>query len=140
MVWESDRFKARGLKGTRTEIHAACAPYRYHALALRLLAGVVQKNKRNPGDIKVARRYPVLPELKGKEKHHILQIVYDELDELKRLLLSRIAAFRSPMTYEALAIFMAPSPGQRRSGPRRRRGGPGDRRPLRVPPEAGRHP
>ncbi len=98
-------FHAQGILGTRAEIQAACAPYGYHALALRLLAGVVKKDRRTPGDIKVASRYPVLPELKGREQHHILQIAYDQLDRPKRALLSRLAAFRSPMPYEALAAL-----------------------------------
>lgn len=98
-------FHAEEIHGTRAEIEEVCAPYGYHPLALRLLAGVVAKDKRNPGNIEVARRYPVLPELKGKEQHHILQVAYDTLSKPKRTLLSRIAAFRSPMTYETLAIF-----------------------------------
>jgi len=99
-------FRAQGVeKGTRAEIQTACAAYGYHPLALRLLAGVIVADKRNPGDVRVAERYPVLPELKGKEQHHILQVAYDTLDKPKRGLLSRIAAFRSPMTYETLLIF-----------------------------------
>jgi len=92
-------------KGTRAEIEAACEPYGYHPLALRLLAGVIAKDKRMPGDIRVAGRHPVLPELKGKEHHHTLQVSYDTLDERKRTLLSRIAAFRSPMAYDAVAVL-----------------------------------
>jgi len=99
-------FRAQGVKkGTRAEIEDACGPYGYHPLALRLLAGVIVRDKRNPGDIKVAGRYPVLPELKGKEQHHILQVAYETLDEEKRTLLSKIAAFRNPMTYDALLVF-----------------------------------
>jgi tetratricopeptide (TPR) repeat protein len=96
-------FHAQGVKGTRAEIQAACRPYGYLPLALRLLSGLVVRDKRTPGDIRVARRYPVLPELKGKEQHHILEVAYNALDEKK--LLSRISAFRSPMTYEVLSVF-----------------------------------
>jgi tetratricopeptide (TPR) repeat protein len=98
-------FWAQGVRGTRAEIEAACQPYGYLPLALRLLAGVIVRDKRKPGDISVAGRYPVLPELKGKEQHHILQVAYDALDEQKRALLSCIAAFRSAMDYEALAVL-----------------------------------
>ena len=98
-------FHAEGVKGTRAEIEAACSPYGYHPLALRLLAGVIARDKRAPGDVQVAGRHPVLPELKGKEQHHILQVDYDTLDRRKRSLLSSIAAFRSPVDYEALSIF-----------------------------------
>ncbi|MFN8479456.1 MAG: hypothetical protein U0074_16700, partial [Kouleothrix sp.] len=98
-------FQTQGIRGTRAEIMAACAPYGYHALALRLLAGVVKKHRRTPGDIRVASQYQVLPELKGQAQHHILQIAYDQLDAPKRGLLSRLAAFRSPMPYDALAAL-----------------------------------
>jgi len=99
-------FHAQGVKGTRSEIQAACAPYGYLPLALRLLSGLIVRDKRTPGDIRVASRYPVLPELKGKEQHHILEVTYNALDKEKRELLSRISAFRSPMTYyEALSVF-----------------------------------
>ncbi|MCJ7510051.1 MAG: DUF4062 domain-containing protein [Dehalococcoidia bacterium] len=97
-------FRAQGVKkGTRAEIEAACAPYGYLPLALRLLAGVIVRDPRTPGDIRVADRHPVLPELKGKEQHHILEVSYNALGEKKQGLLSRIAAFRSPMTYDALS-------------------------------------
>ncbi len=98
-------FHARGVKGTRAEIEAACEPYGYLPLALSLLAGVVLGDHRTPGDIKVAAGHPVTAELVGKEEHHILMVAYDELDEGGRELLSRFAAFRSPMDYEALSIL-----------------------------------
>jgi hypothetical protein len=99
-----DFFRAQGVtEGRRDEIEAACAPYGYLPLALRLLAGMIVRDPRMPGDIRVADRHPVLPELKGKEQHHILEVAYNALDKEERALLSRIAAFRSPMTYEALS-------------------------------------
>ena len=98
-------FHAQGIRGTRADIEEACGPYGYHPLALRLLAGVILKDKRKPGDIQVASRHPVVPELKGKEGHHILQVAYDAMAKPKQTLLSRIAAFRSPMTYETLTVF-----------------------------------
>ena len=73
-----------------------------NALALRLLAGVIARDKRTPGDVRAAARYPVLPELTGKGQHHVLQVAYDTLEKRKQTLLSRFAAFRSPMDYEAL--------------------------------------
>jgi tetratricopeptide (TPR) repeat protein len=96
-------LRAQGVrKGTRAEIQETCAPYGYHPLALRLLAGVIARDKRTPGDVRAAARYPVLPELVGKEQHHILQVAYDTLEKRKQTLLSRFAAFRSPMDYDAL--------------------------------------
>ena len=96
-------FRAQGVRGTRAEIEAACGRYGYLPLALRLLAGMIVRDPRMPGDIRVADRHPVLPELKGKEQHHILEVAYNALDKQKQALLSRIAAFRSPMTYDALS-------------------------------------
>lgn len=67
-----------------------------------LLVGLIARDKRQPGDIRVAARHPVTAELKGKEKHHILQVAYDAMEQPKRDLLSRFAAFRNPMGYETL--------------------------------------
>jgi len=95
----------QGVKGTRAEIHAAGVRYGYHPLALRLLAGVIVRDRRKPGDISVAARHPVSSELKGKEKHHILQVAYDAMEKPRCELLSSMAAFRSPMSHEALAAL-----------------------------------
>jgi tetratricopeptide (TPR) repeat protein len=98
-------FRGQGVtEGTRAEIEAACAPYGYLPLALRLLAGMIVRDPRMPGDIEAAPRHPVLPELKARQ-HHILEAAYNALNEETQALLSRIAAFRSPMTYEALFIL-----------------------------------
>jgi tetratricopeptide (TPR) repeat protein len=104
-------FHAQGVKGTRAEIQAAAVPYGYHPLALRLLAGVIAKDGRSPRDIRVAGRHPVSAKMVGKEKHHILQVAYDAMDKPKRELLSRLAAFRSPVSHEAL-IALNPFPNE----------------------------
>ncbi len=52
-------FRGRGIRGGRGEIEAACAPYGYHPLSLRLLAGLVANDLRQPGDIAAARRLDV---------------------------------------------------------------------------------
>jgi hypothetical protein len=49
-------FLAQGVRGSRAEIEAACAPYGYHPLSLRLLAGLIVGDLQQPGDIAVARR------------------------------------------------------------------------------------
>ena len=54
------------------------------------------------GDIKASGRHTVLGKLKGKHGHDILAVAYDEMSDEHRKLLSRIAAFRSPMDYEAI--------------------------------------
>ena len=89
-------FQAQGIRGTRAEIQAACQPYGYHPLALRLLAGVIVEDPANPGDIKVAERNPVPLELRDRDsQHHIMQVSYDALDRPQKELLSKLAAFRS---------------------------------------------
>ena len=94
-------FQAEGILGTRAEIGAAIAPYGRHPLSLRLMAGAILRDPRMRGDIRAAGRHTVLDKL-SKAQHHILQVAYDEMDEEKRDLLSRFAAFRSPMDYAAL--------------------------------------
>ena len=40
-------FHAQGIRGTHTEIRP-CAPYGYHPLSLRLLAGVIVRDFQQP--------------------------------------------------------------------------------------------
>jgi len=101
-------FHAHGIKGARHEIEAACAPYEYHPLALRLLAGIALKDRKNPSDIRAVGKPPVLADLKARQ-HHVLEAAYNTLGRKKRQLLSRIAAFRSPVQYDAIkAISTVP--------------------------------
>ena len=95
-------FEATGVKGTRAEIAQAIAPYGRHPLSVSLLARAIVKDHRMKGDIKASGRHTVLDKLKGKHGHDILEVAYDEMSDERRELLSRIAAFRSPMDYEAL--------------------------------------
>jgi hypothetical protein len=94
-------FQAQGVEGTQAEIQAACEPYGYHPLALRLLAGMIVQDPARPGDVTVARDYSPVDDLVPRE-HHILALAYDALRPPLRDLLSRLAAFRSPMDYEAM--------------------------------------
>ena len=73
-----------------------------HASVLFIVAGVIVRDERQPGDVRAAGRYPVVAELGGQAQHHILQGAYDVMERRKQILLSRFAAFRSPMDYEAL--------------------------------------
>ena len=98
-------FHAQGVDGTSTEIEAACQRYDYQPLALRLLARVIISDKNTPGDIQVAGRRPVLPELAGEEQLHIRKVAYEALSTRERGLLSRISAFRSSVDYEAVSTF-----------------------------------
>ncbi|MCH8989095.1 MAG: hypothetical protein IIA92_09830 [Chloroflexi bacterium] len=96
-------FHAQGVVGTRAEVQAACAPYGYHPLALRLLAGVIVRDHLTPGDIRVAERNAIPPRLRDRDqRHHILQVSYDALDRPKRELLSKVSAFRSAVDFQTI--------------------------------------
>ena len=107
-------FQAQGVRGTRAEIQAACQPYGYHPLALRLLAGVIVQDAATPGDIRVAERNPMTLELRDRDRqNHILQVSYDALGRPKRRLLSRLAAFRPTIDYQTIESVFG---GRRREG------------------------
>ncbi len=94
-------FRAQGIRGGRAEIQAACEPYGYHPLSLRLLAGLIANDLQQPGDISAARRLDVTGDLVQRQ-HHVLEQAYNSLTPERQKLLSRIACFRSPVNYEAL--------------------------------------
>jgi tetratricopeptide (TPR) repeat protein len=98
-------MRAQGVKkGTDAELAAACAAYGYHPLSLRLLSGLIARDTRTPGDIAAAPRHDVHADLIQRQ-HHVLEQSYNALPKRERALLSRIAAFRNPMDYDALSIF-----------------------------------
>ena len=97
-------FRGQGIRGARAEIEAACAPYGYHPLSLRLLAGLIANDLRQPGDIAAARRLDVSGDLIQRQ-HHVLEQAYESLTPDRRRLLSRIACFRGPVAYDALAAL-----------------------------------
>jgi tetratricopeptide (TPR) repeat protein len=98
-------MRAQGVtKGTDAEVARACADYGNHPLSLRLLSGLIARDARTPGDIAAAPRHDVHADLIQRQ-HHILEHSYNALPKKERALLSRLAAFRNPMTYDALSIF-----------------------------------
>ena len=97
-------FHAQGVRGTRAEIQDVCAPYGYHPLALRLLAGMIVNDLARPGDVAAAAKYSPIPELVPRV-HHILDMAYDALTPPLRELLSRLAAFRSAVKLEELRVL-----------------------------------
>jgi tetratricopeptide (TPR) repeat protein len=94
-------FRAQGVRGARAEIERACAPYGYHPLSLRLVAGLVARDPQQPGDIAAARRLDVSGDLVSR-RHHVLEQAYGNLTPDRQTLLSRIACFRGPVRYDAL--------------------------------------
>lgn len=104
-----DFFIAQKIRGTRAEINAACAPYGYHPLSLRLLAGMIVSDLRQPRDIAAASHIDVSGDLVQRQ-HHVLEAAYDSLSVRRRVLLGRIACFRTPMKYEALLAIEKEDP------------------------------
>lgn len=94
-------FHAQGIRGTHTEIEAACEPYSYHPLSLRLLSGYIVNDRNLPGDIAAANHLEITKDI-IQNKHHILEVGFNSLSPSQKRLLARIACFRAAMDYEAL--------------------------------------
>lgn len=94
-------FRAQGIRGGRAEIEAACDPYGYHPLSLRILAGLIANDREAPGDITIAGKLDIADDV-VQNKHHVLEVAYNTLTEEQQKLLSHIACFRSAMEYDAL--------------------------------------
>ena len=100
-------FRNLRVRGTDKEILDACRPYGFHPLTVRLLAGLVVEDLRDPRDIRVARRKTARPTT-AVRRVHVLEDSFQALDDDQQLVLTRISATRTPMTYaliEALASF-----------------------------------
>ena len=97
-------FRKQGVNGTRAEIEEVCQAYGSHPLSLRLLTGMIVHDMKYGGDIKIWKKYNPLIELAPRE-HNILELAYNSLEKKKRNFISRFAAFRSAMDYNALSIF-----------------------------------
>jgi tetratricopeptide (TPR) repeat protein len=102
-------FRVQGIRGNRGEIEQACRDYGFHPLSLRLLAGLVVKDLRNPGDIQAAQRKDLMGSLVQRQ-NHVLAQSYGSLSLDGRQLLSRIACFRSPVAFEVLEALAAAEP------------------------------
>jgi len=92
------------VRGTETELRTLCERYGYHPLALRLLSGAIVKHPVRGGDVGVALEVQPVPNLKRRE-HHVLEWAYEALPEQQAELLSRVAAFRSTIEYEAVVAI-----------------------------------
>lgn len=98
-------FKKQGIKGNHTEIESACAPYGYHPLSLRILAGYILKDFEKPADITAAQKQKIDGDI-IQQKNHVMKSAYDALLPDRQKLLCTIACFRSPVELKTLeAIF-----------------------------------
>ena len=97
-------FHKQKIKGNRAEIDEACAPYGYHPLSLRLLAGRILKDFENPADIVVAQKLKIDGDI-IQQKYHVLEVSYNSLPSQEQKLLSTIACFRSPIELKTLEQY-----------------------------------
>lgn len=97
-------FHRQGVEGHRAEIESVCEPYGYHPLSIRLISGMIAKHRECPGDIEKWKEYDPLAKLIPKE-HNILELAYNSIEPKKQKFVSKLAAFRMPMSYDAILIF-----------------------------------
>ncbi|MEP7135060.1 MAG: toll/interleukin-1 receptor domain-containing protein [Chloroflexota bacterium] len=97
-------FRKQKIKGTHAEIEAACAPYGYHPLSLRILAGLITNDRESPSDIEVAEKLDITDDI-IQNKNHVLKVSYDTISFGEQKLLSNMACFRSSISYQALKII-----------------------------------
>jgi len=108
-------FHKQKIKGTHAEIEAACAPYGYHPLSLRILAGLIINDRENPGDIEVAENLDITDDI-IQNKNHVLKVAYDSLSLEQQKLLSNISCFRSPTNYQAIKTVSGIPSRKRKKG------------------------
>lgn len=92
-------FHKQKIKGTHAEIEAACAPYGYHPLSLRLLAGLVRTDLKTPYDINAALHVNISEDLVS-HKSHVIEAAYNKLTVQQAVLLGTLAAFRNVFHFD----------------------------------------
>jgi tetratricopeptide (TPR) repeat protein len=92
---------ASGVHGPLVELRAVTKRFGNHPLVLRLLAGMIAHDPERPGDVLLARDYAPVEKAVSRNTH-ILKRAYESLAEPVRALLSSLAAFRSPVNYDAV--------------------------------------
>ena len=103
-------FHAQGIRGTHTEIEAACEPYGYHPLSLRILAGLIINDRNAPGDISAAKTLEITGDI-IQNKHHVLATAFSTLSPSQKSLLGRVACFRAPTSYDSLKTIQGSGQG-----------------------------
>ncbi len=97
-------FERQGIKGSRAEIENACSGYGFHPLSLRLLSSTLASDPRYKRDIKFAPRVNPLDQDKERK---MLDFAYNSLPPRQQKLISQLAAFRNPISWDAIAGIFA---------------------------------
>ena len=103
-------FQSQGIRGTHAEIEAACEPYGYHPLSLRILAGLIINDRNAPGDISATKTLEITGDI-IQNKHHVLATAFSTLSPSQKSLLGRVACFRAPTPYDALKTIQGSGQG-----------------------------
>ncbi len=110
-------FHRQGIQGTRVQIETACTPYGYHPLSLRILAGLISNDRDKPSDIEATMKLDITENIVAN-KNHVLKVCCDTLSPEEQKLLSIIACFRYPTTYNTLLSITNVSSSPLRDGVR----------------------
>ena len=105
-------FTEWGIQTTRAEVNAVCAPLEYHPFCMALLAGYAAADFENPGDLRAAADYDPTHDLLGR-RQHILQRAYNGLPRSAQITLDRLAAFRTPVSWETVESVFLSKPKQK---------------------------
>lgn len=105
-------FRRQKIKAARHEIEQVGKRVGYHPLSLRLLAGAIMEDWRQPGDIRVAQQLKVSDDL-IQNRHHVLEHAENSLSPRRRRLLSTLACFRSPLEVTTLDKLFADEMAER---------------------------
>jgi len=98
-------FKGQGIRGAWAEMQAACRQAACHPLSLLLLAGAIARDKWAPRDIRAANKFINLARLRGQTQMDALAAALESVEHMKGSLLSRLAAFRTPVPRGAAQVF-----------------------------------
>lgn len=96
-------FQSCGVRANPTDTKTLAQKYGAHALAMRLLLGVIIGDPLDKGDLRAVEGYDPIPELINR-RHHILEVAYDSLSRSDQQLLSGIAAYRGPVDDAGIVV------------------------------------
>lgn len=103
-------WRTLGLEGSRESVLPLLYTFEKHPLLIQILAGVIARDRKTPGDLKRWRvNHPhfnpfQLPLIQVQS--HILTVALQGLDEQAWQTLSTLSSFHMPVPYETLTVLM----------------------------------